>query len=275
MAHEIKEYGFNIFFKVPYRYSLNDYKISFVNDREEEQGEWSKFAFFELTERPQDMEKISISSRAGLNFTDRSPIKIGYSLEIGAGSNVNIEGTKDSSVYFERLKIGGNKDLTIKFSPSDFCQLTKAQFDKALVKMPDITTIENNSNFFIDLSDKSLIKNLNNFCIRDGFKDFGRLDLTRARYIDVDSLTFCTVNKGSRFAFDCDFLKAYGSCITMRKSKLDKEYDPFCVLIKNINEKGLSCINLLEPAIDTYNSAYLTTKTEKLFLLKGEKRSTM
>lgn len=268
-TYTIEADGFktNIFLKIPADCKIEHYPISVVDSS---QGQPSRYAFFELTKPPLQMKRISISTKAELNFSETYPIKIGNFLEIGANSYVNIEGTKDSSVYFEGLEISGNKDLTITFSPSSFEQLTEAEIDKTLMLMPNVTTIKDNSKFSIELSDKSLIKNLNRFLVMDNSEDFGRLDLTKVRYIDIDFLSFYTESKGSTFAFDCDFLKAFSLGFFMTE-KLNKSGETYHALIKNVNEKGFSYIECPETSIKIIKSASLITKTEKLLLEEKEK----
>ena len=258
----------NIFFRVPNGYSLEDYPISMVDSTE---GQPSRYAFFELTKPPHEMKKISISTKAGLYFLETYPIKVGSLLEVGANSHVNIEGTKDSSVYFEGLSISNNKIFTIKFSPSTFEQLTEAEIAKTEVAMPDVTAIKGNSKFTIELSDKSFIKNLNGFYIMDNSKEFGDLDLSKTKYIDIEFLAFYAENKGSRFAFDCDLLRGYDIGFFMQGAP-NKGEEACYALIKNINEKGFSYITLPETSIKTIGSASLTAKTEKLFLEQKEKQ---
>ena len=109
-TYTIEADGFktNIFLKIPADCKIEHYPISVVDSS---QGQPSRYAFFELTKPPLQMKKISISTRAGLNFIETYPIKVGSVLDIGDNSYVNVEGTKNSSVYFEGLEMSGNKDL--------------------------------------------------------------------------------------------------------------------------------------------------------------------
>ena len=110
----------NIFFKIPDGCKIEDYNIKWAPETPFLIGNPSKAAYFEFTKAPDKRTINVISPLAGLNFLNKSYIKIEESLYLGSNKEINIDFKDGASPYFKALNLKHNKECVFIFTPSSF-----------------------------------------------------------------------------------------------------------------------------------------------------------
>lgn len=197
----------NIFFKIPDGCKIEDYKIQKSDSDSEFLGSPSKAAYFEFTKAPDEETANFISPLAGLNFLNKSYIKIEDFLSLGDNKEVNIDLKDGASPCFQGFDFANNRDSTFIFTPSSFKKISEEELNKAAFHSSGISTIEGNANLTLTLGDNTLIEDI--FCCgsssRSGLDN--RVDLSKIRYLDCNSSYFYLKTNSFTIAVECDIFK--------------------------------------------------------------------
>ena len=197
----------NIFFKIPDGCKIEDYNIKKAEETPTLVGTPSKAAYFEFTKTPDEKTANFISPLAGLNFLNKSYIKIEEFLSLGDNKEVNVDFLDGASPHFETLNFANNKKSTFIFTPSSFKKLSEEELNKAAFYSSGISTIEGNANLTLILGDNTLIEDI--FCCgsssRSGLDN--KVDLSKIRYLDCNSSYFYLKTNSFTIAVECDIFK--------------------------------------------------------------------
>jgi len=197
----------NIFFKIPDGCKIEDYNIKKAEETPTLVGSPSKAAYFEFTKAPDEETANFISPLAGLNFLNKSYIKIEEFLSLGDNKEVNIDLKDGASPCFRSFNFSNNRDSTFIFTPSSFKKLSEEELNKAAFYSSGISTIEGNANLTLTLGDNTLIEDI--FCCgssnRSGLEN--KVDLSKIRYLDCNSSYFYPKTNGFTIAVECDIFK--------------------------------------------------------------------
>ena len=121
----------NIFFKIPDGCKIEDYNIKKAEETPTLVGTPSKAAYFEFTKAPDEETANFISPLAGLNFLNKSYIKIEDFLSLGDNKEVNIDLKDGASPCFQGFDFANNRDSTFIFTPSSFKKISEEELNKA------------------------------------------------------------------------------------------------------------------------------------------------
>ena len=197
----------NIFFKIPDGCKIEDYNIKKAEETPTLVGSPSKAAYFEFTKTPDEKTANFISPLAGLNFLNKSYIKIEEFLSLGDNKEVNIDLKDGASPCFQGFDFANNRDSTFIFTPSSFKKISEEELNKAAFYSSGISTIEGNANLTLTLGDNTLIEDI--FCCgsssRSGLEN--KVDLSKIRYLDCNSSYFYPKTNGFTIAVECDIFK--------------------------------------------------------------------
>lgn len=197
----------NIFFKIPDGCKIEDYNIKKAEETPTLIGSPSKAAYFEFIKAPDEETANFISPLAGLNFLNKSYIKIEEFLSLGDNKEVNIDLKDGASPHFETLNFANNRESTFIFTPSSFKKISEEELNKAAFYSSGISTIEGNANLTLTLGDNTLIEDI--FCCgssnRSGLDN--KVDLSKIRYLDCNSSYFYLKTNSFTIAVECDIFK--------------------------------------------------------------------
>ena len=197
----------NIFFKIPDGCKIEDYNIKKAEETPTLVGTPSKAAYFEFIKAPDEETASFISPLAGLNFLNKSYIKIEEFLSLGDNKEVNIDLKDGASPCFQGFDFANNRDSTFIFTPSSFKKISEEELNKAAFYSSGISTIEGNANLTLILGDNTLIEDI--FCCgsssRSGLEN--KVDLSKIRYLDCNSSYFYPKTNGFTIAVECDIFK--------------------------------------------------------------------
>ena len=225
----------NIFFKIPDGCKIEDYNIKKAEETPTLVGSPSKAAYFEFTKTPDEETTNFISPLAGLNFLNKSYIKIEEFLSLGDNKEVNIDLKDGASPCFQGFDFANNRDSTFIFTPSSFKKISEEELNKAAFYSSGISTIEGNANLTLTLGDNTLIEDI--FCCgsssRSGLDN--KVDLSKIRYLDCNSSYFYLKTNGFTIAVECDIFK-FTKATLMAEGKV-KPSGTIC-LFKNKYKEG-------------------------------------
>lgn len=197
----------NIFFKIPDGCKIEDYNIKRTVETPTLVGSPSKAAYFEFTKTPDEETANFISPLAGLNFLNKSYIKIEEFLSLGDNKEVNIDLKDGASPCFQGFDFANNRDSTFIFTPSSFKKISEEELNKVAFHSSGISTIEGNANLTLTLGDNTLIEDI--FCCgssnRSGLDN--KVDLSKIRYLDCNSSYFYLKTNSFTIAVECDIFK--------------------------------------------------------------------
>lgn len=116
----MEDKSLNIFFKIPDGCKIEDYNIKRTVETPNLVGSPSKAAYFEFTKAPDEGIANYISPLAGLNFLNKSYIKIEDFLSLGDNKEVNIDLKDGASPCFRSFNFSNNRDSTFYIYPFIF-----------------------------------------------------------------------------------------------------------------------------------------------------------
>lgn len=226
----------NIFFKIPDGCKIEDYNIKKAEETPTLVGSPSKAAYFEFTKAPDEETANFISPLAGLNFLNKSYIKIEEFLSLGDNKEVNIDLKDGASPCFRSFNFSNNRDSTFIFTPSSFKKLSEEELNKAAFYSSGISTIEGNANLTLTLGDNTLIEDI--FCCgsssRSGLEN--KVDLSKIRYLDCNSSYFYPKTNGFTIAVECDIFKFIKA--TLSTEGKAKPSGTICLFKNKYKEEG-------------------------------------
>lgn len=226
----------NIFFKIPDGCKIEDYNIKKAEETPTLVGTSSKAAYFEFIKAPDEETASFISPLAGLNFLNKSYIKIEEFLSLGDNKEVNIDLKDGASPCFRSFNFSNNRDSTFIFTPSSFKKISEEELNKAAFYSSGISTIEGNANLILTLGDNTLIEDI--FCCgsssRSGLEN--KVDLSKIRYLDCNSSYFYLKTNGFTIAVECDIFKFIKATL-MAEGKV-KPSGTICLFKNKYKEEG-------------------------------------
>lgn len=226
----------NIFFKIPDGCKIEDYNIKKAEETPTLVGSPSKAAYFEFTKTPDEETANFISPLAGLNFLNKSYIKIEEFLSLGDNKEVNIDLKDGASPCFQGFDFANNRDSTFIFTPSSFKKISEEELNKAAFYSSGISTIEGNANLTLILGDNTLIEDI--FCCgsssRSGLEN--KVDLSKIRYLDCNSSYFYLKTNSFTIAVECDIFKFIKATL-MAEGKA-KPSGTICLFKNKYKEEG-------------------------------------
>lgn len=226
----------NIFFKIPDGCKIEDYNIKRTVETPTLVGSLSKAAYFEFTKTPDEETANFISPLAGLNFLNKSYIKIEEFLSLGDNKEVNIDLKDGASPCFQGFDFANNRDSTFIFTPSSFKKISEEELNKVAFHSSDISTIEGNANLTLTLGDNTLIEDI--FCCgsssRSGLEN--KVDLSKIRYLDCNSSYFYPKTNGFTIAVECDIFKFIKATLTAEGKA--KPSGTICLFKNKYKEEG-------------------------------------
>ena len=226
----------NIFFKIPDGCKIEDYNIKKAEETPTLVGSLSKAAYFEFTKAPDEETTNFISPLAGLNFLNKSYIKIEDFLSLGDNKEVNIDLKDGASPCFQGFDFANNRDSTFIFTPSSFKKISEEELNKAAFYSSGISTIEGNANLTLTLGDNTLIEDI--FCCgssnRSGLDN--KVDLSKIRYLDCNSSYFYLKTNSFTIAVECDIFKFIKATL-MAEGKV-KPSGTICLFKNKYKEEG-------------------------------------
>jgi len=226
----------NIFFKIPDGCKIEDYNIKKTEETPTLVGSPSKAAYFEFTKAPDEETTNFISPLAGLNFLNKSYIKIEDFLSLGDNKEVNIDLKDGASPCFRSFNFSNNRDSTFIFTPSSFKKISEEELNKAAFYSSGISTIEGNANLILTLGDNTLIEDI--FCCgsssRSGLEN--KVDLSKIRYLDCNSSYFYLKTNSFTITVECDIFKFIKA--TLNAEGKSKQSGTVCLLKNKYKEKG-------------------------------------
>ena len=226
----------NIFFKIPDGCKIEDYNIKKAEETPTLVGSPSKAAYFEFVKAPDEGTANFISPLAGLNFLNKSYIKIEEFLSLGDNKEVNIDLKDGASPCFQGFDFANNRDSTFIFTPSSFKKISEEELNKVAFHSSGISTIEGNSNLTLTLGDNTLIEDI--FCCgsssRSGLEN--KVDLSKIRYLDCNSSYFYPKTNGFTIAVECDIFKFIKATL-MAEGKA-KPSGTICLFKNKYKEEG-------------------------------------
>ena len=226
----------NIFFKIPDGCKIEDYNIKKAEETPTLVGSPSKAAYFEFIKAPDEETANFISPLAGLNFLNKSYIKIEDFLSLGDNKEVNIDLKDGASPCFQGFDFANNRDSAFIFTPSSFKKISEEELNKAAFYSSGISTIEGNANLTLTLGDNTLIEDI--FCCgsssRSGLEN--KVDLSKIRYLDCNSSYFYLKTNGFTIAVECDIFKFIKATL-MAEGKV-KPSGTVCLFKNKYKEEG-------------------------------------
>jgi len=226
----------NIFFKIPDGCKIEDYNIKKAEETPTLVGSPSKAAYFEFVKAPDEETASFISPLAGLNFLNKSYIKIEEFLSLGDNKEVNIDLKDGASPCFQGFDFANNRDSTFIFTPSSFKKISEEELNKAAFYSSGISTIEGNANLTLILGDNTLIEDI--FCCgsssRSGLEN--KVDLSKIRYLDCNSSYFYLKTNSFTITVECDIFKFIKA--TLNAEGKSKQSGTVCLLKNKYKEKG-------------------------------------
>lgn len=226
----------NIFFKIPDGCKIEDYNIKKAEETPTLVGGPSKAAYFEFVKAPDEGTANFISPLAGLNFLNKSYIKIEEFLSLGDNKEVNIDLKDGASPCFQGFDFANNRDSTFIFTPSSFKKISEEELNKVAFYSSGISTIEGNANLILTLGDNTLIEDI--FCCgsssRSGLEN--KVDLSKIRYLDCNSSYFYLKTNGFTIAVECDIFKFIKATL-MAEGKV-KPSGTICLFKNKYKEEG-------------------------------------
>ena len=226
----------NIFFKIPDGCKIEDYNIKKAEETPTLVGSPSKAAYFEFIKAPDEETANFISPLAGLNFLNKSYIKIEDFLSLGDNKEVNIDLKDGASPCFQGFDFANNRDSAFIFTPSSFKKISEEELNKAAFYSSGISTIEGNANLTLTLGDNTLIEDI--FCCgsssRSGLEN--KVDLSKTRYLDCNSSYFYLKTNGFTIAVECDIFKFIKATL-MAEGKV-KPSGTVCLFKNKYKEEG-------------------------------------
>lgn len=226
----------NIFFKIPDGCKIEDYNIEKTEETPTLVGSPSKAAYFEFTKAPDEETANFISPLAGLNFLNKSYIKIEDFLSLGDNKEVNIDLKDGASPCFQGFDFANNRDSTFIFTPSSFKKISEEELNKVAFHSSGISTIEGNANLTLTLGDNTLIEDI--FCCgsssRSGLDN--KVDLSKIRYLDCNSSYFYLKTNSFTIAVECDIFKFIKATL-MAEGKA-KPSGTICLFKNKYKEEG-------------------------------------
>ena len=226
----------NIFFKIPDGCKIEDYNIKKTEETPTLVGSPSKAAYFEFTKTPDEETANFISPLAGLNFLNKSYIKIEDFLSLGDNKEVNIDLKDGASPCFQGFDFANNRDSTFIFTPSSFKKISEEELNKVAFYSSGISTIEGNANLTLTLGDNTLIEDI--FCCgsssRSGLDN--KVDLSKIRYLDCNSSYFYLKTNSFTIAVECDIFKFIKATLTAEGKA--KPSGTVCLLKNKYKEEG-------------------------------------
>lgn len=226
----------NIFFKIPDGCKIEDYNIKKAEETPTLVGTPSKAAYFEFIKAPDEETASFISPLAGLNFLNKSYIKIEEFLSLGDNKEVNIDLKDGASPCFQGFDFANNRDSTFIFTPSSFKKISEEELNKAAFYSSGISTIEGNANLTLTLGDNTLIEDI--FCCgsssRSGLDN--KVDLSKIRYLDCNSSYFYLKTNSFTIAVECDIFKFIKATL-MAEGKA-KPSGTICLFKNKYKEEG-------------------------------------
>lgn len=226
----------NIFFKIPDGCKIEDYNIKKAEETPTLVGSPSKAAYFEFTKAPDEETANFISPLAGLNFLNKSYIKIEEFLSLGDNKEVNIDLKDGASPCFRSFNFSNNRDSTFIFTLSSFKKISEEELNKAAFYSSGISTIEGNANLILTLGDNTLIEDI--FCCgsssRSGLEN--KVDLSKIKYLDCNSSYFYLKTNGFTIAVECDIFKFIKATL-MAEGKA-KPSGTICLFKNKYKEEG-------------------------------------
>ena len=226
----------NIFFKIPDGCKIEDYNVKRTVETPTLVGTPSKAAYFEFIKAPDEETASFISPLAGLNFLNKSYIKIEEFLSLGDNKEVNIDLKDGASPCFQGFNFSNNKDSTFIFTPSSFKKISEEELNKVAFHSSGISTIEGNANLILTLGDNTLIEDI--FCCgsssRSGLEN--KVDLSKIRYLDCNSSYFYLKTNGFTIAVECDIFKFIKATL-MAEGKV-KPSGTICLFKNKYKEAG-------------------------------------
>ena len=226
----------NIFFKIPDGCKIEDYNIKKAEETPTLVGTPSKAAYFEFIKASDEETASFISPLAGLNFLNKSYIKIEEFLSLGDNKEVNIDLKDGASPCFQGFDFANNRDSTFIFTPSSFKKISEEELNKVAFHSSGISTIEGNANLILTLGDNTLIEDI--FCCgsssRSGLEN--KVDLSKIRYLDCNSSYFYLKTNGFTIAVECDIFKFIKATL-MAEGKV-KPSGTICLFKNKYKEEG-------------------------------------
>ena len=226
----------NIFFKIPDGCKIEDYNIKKAEETPTLVGSPSKAAYFEFVKAPDEGTANFISPLAGLNFLNKSYIRIEEFLSLGDNKEVNIDLKDGASPCFQGFDFANNRDSTFIFTPSSFKKISEEELNKAAFYSSGISTIEGNANLTLILGDNTLIEDI--FCCgsssRSGLEN--KVDLSKIRYLDCNSSYFYLKTNSFTITVECDIFKFIKA--TLNAEGKSKQSGTVCLLKNKYKEKG-------------------------------------
>lgn len=226
----------NIFFKIPDGCKIEDYNIKKAEETPTLVGIPSKAAYFEFVKSPDEGTANFISPLAGLNFLNKSYIRIEEFLSLGDNKEVNIDLKDGASPCFQGFDFANNRDSTFIFTPSSFKKISEEELNKAAFYSSGISTIEGNANLTLTLGDNTLIEDI--FCCgssnRSGLDN--KVDLSKIRYLDCNSSYFYLKTNSFTIAVECDIFKFIKATL-MAEGKA-KPSGTICLFKNKYKEEG-------------------------------------
>jgi len=226
----------NIFFKIPDGCKIEDYNIKRTEETPTLIGSPSKAAYFEFIKAPDEETANFISPLAGLNFLNKSYIRIEEFLSLGDNKEVNIDLKDGASPCFQGFDFANNRDSTFIFTPSSFKKISEEELNKVAFHSSGISTIEGNANLTLTLGDNTLIEDI--FCCgsssRSGLDN--KVDLSKIRYLDCNSSYFYLKTNSFTIAVECDIFKFIKATL-MAEGKA-KPSGTICLFKNKYKEEG-------------------------------------
>lgn len=253
----------NIFFKIPDGCKIEDYNIKKTEETPTLVGSPSKAAYFEFVKAPDEGTANFISPLAGLNFLNKSYIRIEEFLSLGDNKEVNIDLKDGASPCFQGFDFANNRDSIFIFTPSSFKKISEEELNKAAFYSSGISTIEGNANLILTLGDNTLIEDI--FCCgsssRSGLEN--KVDLSKIRYLDCNSSYFYLKTNGFTIAVECDIFKFIKATL-MAEGKV-KPSGTICLFKNKYKEEGeLNSIILESNDLILENNSSLIVDTKSL-----------
>lgn len=253
----------NIFFKIPDGCKIEDYNIKKAEETPTLVGSPSKAAYFEFVKAPDEGTANFISPLAGLNFLNKSYIKIEEFLSLGDNKEVNIDLKDGASPCFQGFDFANNRDSTFIFTPSSFKKISEEELNNSGFYSSGISTIEGNANLILTLGDNTLIEDI--FCCgsssRSGLEN--KVDLSKIKYLDCNSSYFYLKTNSFAITVECDIFKFIKA--TLSAGGKAKPSGTVCLLKNKYKEKGeLNSIILESNDLILENNSSLIVDTKSL-----------
>ena len=242
----LEDESLNIFFKIPDGCKIEDYNIKKTEETPNLVGSPSKAAYFEFTKTPDEETAYFISPLAGLNFLNKSYIKIEEFLSLG--DNKEVDDLRVSNALLDNIKANAlTGDIyNAKITNCEMANGSVIYINRSEPKLPAyFTTIDN------------LI-----------FKKKGMLFLDSGiNNISKRVITNCVVEEGNFKIFDDGDYKLNNSILSHGEIILNNKNRE--VIISNSNIKGYNKLENIS-SIDCSILENAVVSSSKLIGLKDE-----